>query len=85
MFILLNDFCMNIMKTSYSLQRLRVMVMFYVLETWLAIIIINNKWHSEKKKTQKHIVCAAAKLIQAEIKERTYDANHIPQMKILLM
>ena len=60
--------------------------MFYVLETWLAIIIINNKWHSEKKNTQKHIVVyAAAKLIQAEIKERTYDANHIPQIKILLM
>ena len=54
----------GIMKTSYSLQRLRVMVMFYVLETWQAIIIINDKWHSEKKENTeeeaKRIVCAAA-------------------------
>ena len=70
MFILLNDLsrnCMNIMKTSYSLQRVRVVVMFYALETWHAIIIINDKWHSEKKENieeeAKHIVCAAAKII----------------------
>ena len=34
--------CMNIMKTSYSLQRLRVVVMFYALETWQAIISMTN-------------------------------------------
>ena len=56
--------------------------MFYVLETWQAIIIINDKWHSEKQENTeeeaKRIVYAAVKLIRAEIRERTYDAKLYP-------
>ena len=48
----------------------------------MASYIINDKWHSEKKENieeeAKCIVCAAAKIIRAEIRERTYDAKSYP-------
>jgi len=61
------------------------MVMFYALETWQAIII-NDKWHSERKESieeeAKRIVCAAAKIIRG--KNLTIH-SFIPPMKTLQM
>ena len=51
----------------------------------MASYIINNKWHSEKKENieeeAKRIVCAAAKIIRAEIREKTYDTKSYPTNK----
>jgi len=48
----------------------------------MASYIINDKWHSERKgnieEEAKCIVCAAAKIIRAEIREKTYDTQFYP-------
>jgi len=69
---------MNIIKTSYFLQRLRVVICFRNMASY----IINDKWHSERKENieeeAKRIVCAAAKIIRAEIRGKTYDTQFYP-------
>jgi len=48
----------------------------------MARYIINDKWHTEKKENAEdeadRIVCAAAKIIRAEIRERKYDVQSYP-------
>ena len=50
----------------------------------MASYIIADKCHSEKKEDieeAEHIVCAAAKIIRAEIRENTYDIKSYPTNK----
>ncbi len=46
--------------------------MFYALETWQSTYIVNEKWYSERKQD------TAAKIIRAEIREKTYDSKSYP-------
>ena len=55
--------------------------MFYALETWQAILSMTNgtKEGKHRRGSKAYIVCAAAKIIRAEIRERTYDAKLYPR------
>ena len=69
------------MKILYSLQKLMGVVLFYALETWLAILSMTNGTLKKKEDIQEEaerIVIAAAKIIRAEIRERKYDSNSNP-------
>ena len=48
----------------------------------MASYVINDKWHLERKENieeeAERIVCAAAKIIRAEIRENIYDAKSYP-------
>jgi len=63
---------MNIMKTPYSLERFESNGNVLWFRNMASYII--DMWHSEKKENieeeAKCIVCAAAKITSAEIRER---------------
>ncbi len=48
----------------------------------MAMYIVNEKWHSERKEDladeAERIVIAAAKIVRAEIREKTYDSKSYP-------